>query len=80
MDPEIRFPLLKIAKNVAKKKLGMRMLMDVIPLTPSLVKGSHGRLAENADDGPLLIGSDREMAADSYPMKAVFDLIQRHFG
>lgn len=79
VDPTIRFPLLKIAKNVIKKKLGMRMLMDVIPLDTSLVKGNHGRLPENADDGPLLIGSNREMAADSYPMKAVFELIQRHF-
>ena len=79
VDPKIRFPLLKIAKNVVKKKLGMRMLMDVIPLDTSLVKGNHGRLADNADDGPLLIGSNREMAADSYPMKAVFELIQRHF-
>jgi hypothetical protein len=29
--------------------------MDVIPLDASLVRGSHGRLTDNADDGPLLI-------------------------
>ncbi len=29
--------------------------MDVIPLDAPLVRGSHGRLADNADDGPLVI-------------------------
>ena len=79
IDPQIRFTLLKVAKNVAKKKLGMRMLMDMIPLTPELVKGSHGRLEQDSEHGPLLLGSDAKMAADSYPMQSVFELIQRHF-
>ena len=79
VDPQIRFPLLKVAKNIAKKKLGMRMLMDVIPLTPELVKGSHGRLAASPEHGPLLLTSNRKMASDGYPMQAVFDLIQQHF-
>jgi predicted AlkP superfamily pyrophosphatase or phosphodiesterase len=79
VDPKIRFPLLKVAKNVAKKKLGMRMLMDVIPLMPELVKGSHGRLADSPENGPILLASNKKMAADSYPMQAVFNLIQQHF-
>ncbi len=79
VDPQIRFPLLKVAKNVAKKKLGMRMLMDVIPLTPELVKGSHGRLADKPENGPLLMASNRDMATDSVSMQAVFSLIQQHF-
>jgi hypothetical protein len=33
-------------------------LMDVIPLDASLVKGSHGRITDLPDDGPLII-SDR---------------------
>ena len=32
--------------------------MDVIPLDASLVRGSHGRLTDDAEDGPLII-SDR---------------------
>lgn len=79
VDPQIRFPLLKIGKNIAKKTLGMRMLMDVIPLTPELVKGSHGRLADKAEDGPLIIGSQANLAADHYHMQDVFNLIQQHF-
>ncbi|MEO5970828.1 MAG: nucleotide pyrophosphatase/phosphodiesterase family protein [Bdellovibrionia bacterium] len=42
IDPKIRFPKLKIAKTLLRKKLGFRYLMDVIPLDDSLVKGSHG--------------------------------------
>jgi hypothetical protein len=33
-------------------------LLDVIPLDTSLVKGSHGRLTDRPDDGPLVISSE----------------------
>ncbi|MBT3468375.1 MAG: alkaline phosphatase family protein [Opitutae bacterium] len=51
-------PLIKgrIALNLLKKKLGLRMLMDVIPLDAGLVKGSHGSLPANRDDWAVLIG------------------------
>jgi len=29
--------------------------MDVIPLDASLVRGSHGRTTDRAEDGPLVI-------------------------
>ena len=29
--------------------------MDVIPLDASLVRGSHGRITDSAEDGPLVI-------------------------
>lgn len=56
LDPAIRFPKLKVGLRLAKKMLGMRMLMDVIPLDATLVKGSHGRRPESVDDWPVLIG------------------------
>ena len=56
LDPAIRFPKLKIAGKLAKKLVGMRMLMDVIPLDAMLVRGSHGRLPEDPLDWPVLIG------------------------
>ena len=34
--------------------------MNVIPLDASLVRGSHGRVTESLDDGPLLISSERD--------------------
>ena len=56
IDPAIRFPKLKIAKFLLKKKLGIRGLLDVIPLDASLVKGSHGRDNVPEDERPVLIG------------------------
>jgi predicted AlkP superfamily pyrophosphatase or phosphodiesterase len=41
--------------RLAQKKLGMRYRMDVIPLRPELVGGSHG-LQPEASAGPLVIG------------------------
>lgn len=43
LDPQLKAPQLKVAKFLLKKKLGLRGLLDVIPLDASLVKGSHGR-------------------------------------
>jgi predicted AlkP superfamily pyrophosphatase or phosphodiesterase len=42
--------------RVAQKKLGMRYKMDVIPLEPTLVQGSHGVHPIDPNDGPLIIG------------------------
>jgi predicted AlkP superfamily pyrophosphatase or phosphodiesterase len=61
IDPAIRLPALEVGWKVAKKKLGFRYLMDVIPLDASLVKGSHGRPSEADDDGPLLITQQRDL-------------------
>ena len=42
--------------------LGMRNLLDVISLKDTgLVKGSHGRPTEDAQDGPLVIGSEPDL-------------------
>ncbi len=41
--------------RLAQKKLGFRYRMDVIPLDPTLVRGSHG-LYPDPLDGPLVIG------------------------
>ena len=57
LDPAIKFPLLKIAGFLAKKKLGFRGLMDVIPLDATLVKGSHGRDIVSKDEQPVAIGA-----------------------
>jgi hypothetical protein len=38
--------------------------MDVIPLDATLVKGSHGRPTDKAEDGPLFITSMPELLAE----------------
>ncbi len=55
LDPAQRFIKLKVAWRLLQKKLGFRMLMDVIPLDAALVKGSHGRPPDNPAEGPVLI-------------------------
>ena len=55
VDPSIAIPKLKIGGLLARKKLGFRTLMDVIPLDANLVRGSHGRIPEDPDDWPVLI-------------------------
>lgn len=57
VDPKIRIPPVKVAWILAKKKLGFRYLMDVIPLDARLVKGSHGRIPDTLEGGPVLISS-----------------------
>jgi len=59
LDPSIAAPKAAIGKRLLMRKLGFRTLMDVIPLDASLVRGSHGRLTDKAEDGPLLITDRR---------------------
>ncbi len=48
---------LRAAARVMQKKLGLRYRMDVIPLEPNLVCGSHG-LRPAPEDGAMIIGPD----------------------
>lgn len=60
IDPAIRLPKLRLASRLLQKKIGMRYLMDVVPLDTSLVKGSHGVLPIDKNDGPVYIAEDPE--------------------
>ncbi len=55
LNPKLWDPKLKIAWRLLQKKLGFRMLMDVLPLDATLVKGSHGARPKNTRDWPVLI-------------------------
>jgi predicted AlkP superfamily pyrophosphatase or phosphodiesterase len=55
LDPTITMPKVAIGKRLLLRKLGFRALMDVIPLDASLVRGSHGRLTDRSEEGPLVI-------------------------
>jgi predicted AlkP superfamily pyrophosphatase or phosphodiesterase len=57
LDPKIPLVKLKIAWRLLQKKLGLRILMDVIPLDATLVKGSHGRRPTDKKDWPVFITS-----------------------
>jgi hypothetical protein len=67
-DPALPLPKLSSAWRLAKRKLGFRTLMDVVSLKDTrLVKGSHGRLTDDVQHGPLVISS----RADLLPAGAV---------
>ncbi|MEV6954736.1 nucleotide pyrophosphatase/phosphodiesterase family protein [Streptomyces sp. NPDC051183] len=57
MDPEDPYVKVKAARALARKKLGLRYRMAVVPLDPSPVRGSHGRLPAGEDDAPLILCS-----------------------
>jgi predicted AlkP superfamily pyrophosphatase or phosphodiesterase len=79
LDPAISLPKLKIAGILLKKLLGFRYLMDVIPLDPGLVKGSHGRVTDRPEDGPLLLSTAPQvLERDSLAATEVRDLLLRH--
>jgi len=78
LDPALTFPKLKIAGRLLQKKLGFRMLMDVIPLDATLVKGSHGRRPENKRDWPVLITERPEMlGGKELESTDVFEILRR---
>jgi len=77
VDPTLRFPRLRVAKNLAKKILGFRYLMDVIGTDPSLVQGSHGRVYDDPDAGPVFVCSERALGADRIAAVDVQDLCLR---
>jgi len=59
VDPKIKFPLLTTGIKLAKRKLGQRQLLDIIsPCDTTLVKGTHGRITDDPDHGPLVISSE----------------------
>ena len=79
LDPAIRFPKLAIGWRLARRALGLRTLMDVIPLDATLVKGSHGRVTGNIADGPLFMSNEARLTPDGpVAATAVKDIILRH--
>ena len=80
LDPKIPLPKLKIAWRLLQKKLGFRMLMDVIPLDATLVKGSHGRRPEDKKDWPVFITERPELStAKEMESTDVYHALLRHF-
>jgi hypothetical protein len=74
LDPKLWWPKGRVIRRLIQKKLGFRTLFDVIPLDPSLVRGSHGLPAREPLDRPLLIG-DGPAPPEDLPLTAVRDLL-----
>lgn len=79
LDPAIRVPKLAIGWRLAKRALGFRTLMDVIPLDAKLVRGSHGRPTDDERDGPIFISSEPRLVPEEVvPATAVKSTILAH--
>jgi predicted AlkP superfamily pyrophosphatase or phosphodiesterase len=81
IDPALRFPPAKIGVTLLKRKIGLRTLLDVIPLDASLVRGSHGLLPRRTGEGPVLLTRHADLlGGDSITATDVCELILRHLG
>jgi predicted AlkP superfamily pyrophosphatase or phosphodiesterase len=73
-DPQLWWPKGRAMRRLLQKKLGFRTLFDVVPLDPSLVKGSHGLPQAEPLDRPVLVAS--ELAGkESVPQSFVREMI-----
>ncbi len=59
LDPTLPFGKMSVLSKLARRKLGFRGLLDVIPLDDTLVRGSHGRPTDDPSAGPIFISSER---------------------
>lgn len=68
----------KITWRLLQKRLGFRMLMDVVPLDATLVRGSHGRRPEDPADWPLLLtGRPGELPSQPVDSTEVCGILER---
>jgi len=79
LDPAIRLPAATVGWKLFKRSLGLRSLLDVIPLDATLVRGSHGRSDGPSAHGPLVITRRRDLLTrDHIASIDVHDLILGH--
>ena len=56
-DPEDPLARTRAGLNLIRKKIGLRYAMHTVPLAPSCVRGTHGRLPDSPANGPVLLCS-----------------------
>jgi predicted AlkP superfamily pyrophosphatase or phosphodiesterase len=74
-DPADPWVKARAGLGLVRKKVGLRYAMSVVPLDPSPVRGSHGRLPARPEEGPLLICSDPSSRRDRFEATEVRDLL-----
>lgn len=84
LNPQISFPIMKIAWKLILKKMGFRTLLDVISLDSGLVKGSHGRYPLSPSCGPVFMTNTKGLIPEEtvhatdvkrYILQHIFDKI-----
>jgi predicted AlkP superfamily pyrophosphatase or phosphodiesterase len=74
MNPKNPLIKLRAGYKLARKLLGFRYLMDVIPLDATLVKGSHGSTLAPKEFHPILV-SDSKIINSEIKATDVYDVI-----
>jgi predicted AlkP superfamily pyrophosphatase or phosphodiesterase len=74
-DPRLTWAKGRAMRRLIQKKLGFRTLFDVIPLDPSLVRGSHGLAASDPSDRPILIGDGPRPTSNDLAMTDIHGLL-----
>ena len=66
LDPKLKVPMLSVGWKLLKRKMGFRTLLDVTPLDATLVRGSHGRADERADDCPVFLSRNAKFGGSGW--------------
>ncbi|MCE7066531.1 alkaline phosphatase family protein [Dyadobacter sp. CY326] len=77
MDPKNPLIKLRAGYKLARKLMGFRYLMDVIPLDATLVKGSHGSVNVPKEYFPICI-TDSALEKSEIEAVDVYDVIWNH--
>ncbi|MGH2707319.1 MAG: alkaline phosphatase family protein [Actinomycetota bacterium] len=75
IDPDDRLAKMRAGCGLLRKRLGLRYVMDLVPLDPSHVKGSHGRLPDDSSTSPMLICSDPDAGAERFAATEIKGLL-----
>lgn len=80
IDPAIRHPKLAAAWKLGRRKAGFRGLLDLTSTSRTdLVGGTHGRLTDRPEDGPLVISTEPELMPEGHVRAVDFkDLTLAH--
>ena len=74
-DPTVPGVKARAIGQVARKKAGLRYRIKTVPLDPSGVRGSHGRLPHDPQDSPVLLCSRPGPARDEIDATDVKNLL-----
>jgi predicted AlkP superfamily pyrophosphatase or phosphodiesterase len=76
LDPALRAPKLRIARRLLARRLGFRNLLDVIPLDPSPIAGSHGHVPATPALWPVCLGGPGVPAPRGEDLRAVHGVLR----
>jgi predicted AlkP superfamily pyrophosphatase or phosphodiesterase len=65
---------LRAAYKLLRKKMGLRYIMDVIPLDATLIKGSHGRPGVSPEYYPIIITNEK-LEKEKLQATEVYDVL-----